>query len=88
MLKLPKEYDTAILGIGSRCGEQDNIAYSVERCIDVLMKHHEMTEEDATEWLQFNILSAYMGEGTPFFVWETLDLSDLMEDEDGDQVEN
>lgn len=88
MLKLPKEYDTAIIGIGSRCGEEDNVAYSVEGCINVLKFHHNMTEDDAMEWFHFNILGAYMGKGTPFFVWETLDLSDLMEDEDGDQVEN
>jgi hypothetical protein len=32
------------------------------------MEEDEMTEEDATEYFEFNILGAYMGENTPIYV--------------------
>ena len=62
--------DKAIIGIGERCGDENIVAYDCEKIIKILMKRDGMTEEEALEFLSFNITGAYMGEGTPIFIWK------------------
>jgi hypothetical protein len=38
------------------------------KCVEILMERDGMSEEDADEFLQFNTVGAWMGEGTPIFV--------------------
>lgn len=58
-------FDEAILGTDWRTG---NIIYSIKKCIKILMKRDRMTFEEALEFLEFNTLCAYVGEGTPIFL--------------------
>ena len=83
MLKLPQEYDEAVLGIGCKIGEMDSVAYGAEKCIKVLQEFHGMEENDAIDFFHYNILGSYVGPRTPFFIWETIDITEL-EEEDGD----
>lgn len=42
--------------------------YSYARCLKVLQERDGMSEEEADEFLEFNTLSAYVGEDGPLFV--------------------
>jgi len=61
-------FDDAILGIASRCGQNDLIAYDVNKIISILMERDGMDYEEAQEFFEFNIVGAYMGENTPVFI--------------------
>lgn len=54
--------DAAIIGVAD-----GRIVYSRDALVDVFIAQ-EMTEEEADEWVSFNIEGAYVGEFTPFIV--------------------
>lgn len=57
--------DDAIIGISI-----DNRAvYGLNKMI-LLFQQQGMSEEEAMEWMDFNIISAYVGEYTPIHIWE------------------
>lgn len=62
-------FDKAIIGIGSRCSQPDIIAYDVKKCIEILMNQG-MTDEEAVEYFEFNVVGTWVGEETPIFVRE------------------
>lgn len=41
--------------------------YDEEKCIAVLMDRGEMTEEQAREYFEFNVVGAWVGDKTPAF---------------------
>lgn len=55
-------FDKAIIGVDET---SMRLIYSVKICIEILMS--EMSEEDALEYFNFNVNSAYVGEKTP--IW-------------------
>ena len=60
-------YETALIGVG----QQFNVAmavYDYDKCIEILMERDGMSHEDATEWMEINVVGAYVGENTPVFV--------------------
>jgi hypothetical protein len=61
-------FDDAILGVGLKKGSEDSIVYSYEKCVEILMDREDMTYEDAIEWMEFNVVDAYVGPTTPIFV--------------------
>jgi hypothetical protein len=61
-------FDDCIIGIASRCGQHDLIAYDVNKIIKVLQDRDGMSFEEAQEFFEYNILGAYMGEHTPIFL--------------------
>ena len=44
--------------------------YGVERCLEAIMESHECDDEEAREWFYYNTSGAWLGQGTPTFVWE------------------
>lgn len=42
--------------------------YDYERCVRVLMKRDGMSDDDAREYMEFNVVGSYVGEATPLFV--------------------
>ena len=67
------EFDGAILGLGRRCGQPDLLVYDVDKCIEILMKKDNMTQEEAVDFFEYNIVGAWMGEGTPIFLYTDRD---------------
>lgn len=62
-------FDNCILGIASRYGfTEDLIAYDYDKMIAQMTSRNKMTKEDAVEFFEFNIIGAWVGEGTPIFV--------------------
>lgn len=62
--------DTAIIGIGLREGKPVAI-YGYHALIDAfLARESKWTVDDAEEWIDFNIASAYVGPYTPLLQYE------------------
>ena len=61
-------FDEAIIGVCSRFGQEDIVAYDYEKCIDILIKRDGMDDEEAVEFLEYNTLGSYVGEKTPCFL--------------------
>ena len=63
------EYDEAILGIARRIGQEDVVAYDYNKICDIAATL--INDDDPTtvmEYVEFNIIGAYVGERTPVFV--------------------
>jgi hypothetical protein len=56
--------DKAVIGFIDRCGYPPVVIYSYPRLCSVFVKQG-MTDEEAAEWVSFNIEGAGMGAGTP-----------------------
>jgi hypothetical protein len=59
-------FDEAIIGVAERIGMEPVVAYDTNKIIEILSR--EMTEDEAVEYFEFNILGAYVGERTPIFI--------------------
>lgn len=46
----------------------DKVVYSAELVIQALMEDSEMTEEEALDYFEYNVIGSYMGDGTPIFI--------------------
>lgn len=58
-------FDDAIIGIEERSGR---LVYDIDLMIHILIKDEEMSEEDAIEYLDYNVIGAYVGEQTPIYI--------------------
>jgi len=61
-------FDDAIIGVGRKKGSEDSIVYSYDKCVEILMERDEMDYEGAVEFMEFNVVDAYVGPRTPIFV--------------------
>ena len=67
-LLLPRaEYDHCMVGIGYRFNAVPLAVYDIERVLQGLEKDG-MTEEEAIEWYEYNIIGGWVGDGTPIFI--------------------
>ena len=69
----PEEFEDAILGIVHRFGADPVIAYDYGEVISIFEKQYKENGSsdaylDAVEWFEYNVLGAYMGEGTPVYI--------------------
>jgi hypothetical protein len=73
LLKITGEkYDKAIAGIASvwqKNQRVETLIYSGQKLMEIFMEEG-MTDEEAIEWISFNIEGAYMGPSTPIIMWE------------------
>jgi hypothetical protein len=58
-------YDEAAIGVST----DGRLVYSVEKMIEITVRDGDMSEVDATEWLEYNTFNAYVGEMTPIWVY-------------------
>jgi len=70
--------DDAIVGVVEEFGNGRRVLYSTDKIIDLLMERDGMTDEEAIEFFEFNIIGSYNGEGMPIFVtpYDAYDLPD------------
>jgi len=66
------DFDSAIIGIGRRCGKDSIVAYDVEKCIKIIMKKSDCSYEDAVDYFEFNVSGAWHGENTPIFIYKPI----------------
>lgn len=61
-------YDDAIIGVTDSWLPEPRLVYSGEKLIE-LLEAEGMDNEEAIEWLEFNMAGAYVGEDTPLIMW-------------------
>ena len=57
--------DNAVIGI--EYGTM-RLVYSVEKCIDIMVKDQNMDRDEAIDFLEFNTFGTFAGERTPVWV--------------------
>ena len=66
--KMADGIDEAILGMCVQFGTSPLVAYDYEKCINILMKRDGMTKLEAVDFMEFNVIGAYVGLNTPVFI--------------------
>ena len=61
-----KQFEPAIVGIAHRYGMPAIVAYDYDKVISIFAR--DMGYEDAIEHFDFNVIGAWLGEGTPIFI--------------------
>ena len=59
-------FEKALIGFGYRHNQQIAI-YDYHRCVEVLVERDGMSEDDAIEYMDYNVVGSYVGEYTPIF---------------------
>lgn len=66
-IMLADGFEDAFIGVGTQFNRHFAI-YDRALCIEVLIKNDGMTEDEAEEYFEFNVIGAWVGHGTPVFV--------------------
>ncbi len=64
---LANGFEDAFLGVG-RQFDQELSVYDYDKCLSILCDRDGMTFEEAVEYMDYNVLGAWVGRGTPVFV--------------------
>ena len=63
------EFSGAFLGFGTKGSGSEPVAcYDYEKCLSVLSEDNGWDREESEEFLQYNYINAWVGDGTPFFL--------------------
>ncbi len=60
-------FDKALIGVVYKADQLPIALYDTFICLEILMVRDEMTEEEAQEFFEFNVLGSYVGPNTPCF---------------------
>lgn len=60
--------DRAFLGLTREWSGHVRAVYDYDRAVKVFMDRDGMTHEEATEWMDFNVVGAFVGEATPLWL--------------------
>ena len=66
-------FDIALIGTASVWNGNERVevlVYDIFVMVQQLIVRDGMTEEEALEYIEFNIENAYIGKDTPIIVWE------------------
>ena len=72
----PTDLKEAIIGFVERFGMEPLILLDKSKCINIFIDRDGMSYSEALEFFDFNVIGAWMGEGTPCFA--TLSTSELI----------
>lgn len=61
-------FEGALIGIGLQFNRHLAV-YDYETCVQILMSRDGLSRQDADEYMDFNVLGAYVGENTPVFIF-------------------
>lgn len=62
------DLDDGIIGITINTYGESIIAYDYNKCINIIATLHNLDLNSAQEYLDFNIVNAYIGKQTPIFI--------------------
>lgn len=82
-IKLADGFEDALIGVVRQFNKAVAL-YDREHCIQILVERDGMTIEEAEEHLEFNVLGAWVGEGTPAFAtfFDDIEFGRIEEGED------
>lgn len=60
--------NAAIIGLSTT--PTPRAVYAISKVLEILQAEHDFDEDEAIEWFEYNIECAYVGEGTPIWVYD------------------
>jgi hypothetical protein len=60
-------FEAALIGVGHQFNTQLAV-YDWDKCVDILQERDHMEYDEAIEFMDFNVLGAWVGRHTPVFV--------------------
>jgi hypothetical protein len=60
--------EDALVGVSYRCNQPPIAVYDIEKIIAIYMDRDGMSEEEAREFFEFNVIGAWVGDRTPAFI--------------------
>lgn len=63
----PTGCEEAVIGYVERFGMEPLVLLDRTKCIEILTSGDEMSGEEAEEFFEYNIMGAWVGEGTPCY---------------------
>lgn len=60
-------FDDCVIGIGNR-NNTPIIIYDYDKCAELLVKRDDMDIHEAYEYMDYNVVGAWMGQGTPMYI--------------------
>jgi len=60
--------DEAMAGLGGQHPSVPVVIYDYDKCVDIFMRDNDWSYDEAVEWMEFNVVCAYVGSGTPIFM--------------------
>ena len=60
--------DNAIIGVGERNNTDSMIVYDYNKMVKILVTRDDMSYEEAEEYIDYNIVGAWIGDTTPIIV--------------------
>jgi hypothetical protein len=76
-------FNDAFIGVASRSGQPDIIAYDFDKCVAVLCERDRMEFDEAVEFMYYNVVDAWVGDETPIFVKLMGSIEDITDEEHG-----
>ena len=61
--------DDALIGWGLQATKMPGAIYNYDKCVEILINEGS-SQDDAIEWMEYNVTNAWYGEGTPIFMRE------------------
>jgi len=61
-------FDDALIGVCYKFGQVDCAVYDLKKCYQILMENDKMTMEVAMDYMDYNVLGAYVDKHTPVFI--------------------
>ena len=58
----------AVIGFGHQFSNAPVAIYDYDKCIEIYMRDNGWDYDEAMDWMSFNVIGAWMGEGTPIFM--------------------
>lgn len=65
---LPVGFEDCMVGVGYRCGSEPVAVLDFDKMVECLMHRDGMSTEDASEFIAYKIMNAWVGEETPFIL--------------------
>lgn len=71
-------------------GRKQVAIYDYDKCLLILMHDNGMSEEDAMEYFDYNVIGSWIGEDTPIYINQhtILNIEDYLEEEDEEEKAN
>ena len=64
-------FDKAIIGQTYDIAvQEERLIYSIDKCVAILIERDGMNSEEAIEYMDFNVLGAYISKDQPLFLSE------------------
>jgi len=68
-MKLADGLEKAFIGSTISAFDRKQVAlYDYNKCILILAHDHDMTEEEAMEYFDYNVIGSWVGDDTPVFI--------------------